>query len=158
MFKVINLPWWYYLIALVIGLVVWKTWRWEGGLLVGYVLLVIAETVLFRRTSGSMHFQPELFWSWREWNVQKGQIIGNIVMFIPVGLLAGLLWKSKALFIAVGLSCTIEDLQFVTTRGLMEFDDVLHNCAGALIGFVIAMLIRIIVLKKQDLNQGTNQT
>lgn len=32
--------------------------------------------------------------------------------------------------------------QLVSSRGLCEFDDVIHNCLGALIGVVVTMLIR----------------
>ena len=62
-------------------------------------------------------------------------------MFIPIGVLAGWLCKWKGLLVAAGFSIAIELLQLVTTRGLMEFDDVLHNMIGAVIGLMILMLI-----------------
>lgn len=93
MFRLLDIPWWYYGIAVVIGAVVWKTWRWEGGLLAAYMFLVLAETVLIRRVSGGSHFQPELFWSWRVWKQHREQILINVIMFVSVGVLAGLLWK-----------------------------------------------------------------
>ena len=43
----------------------------------------------------------------------------------------------------------IEALQYLTARGLCEYDDVLHNSLGALIGVVIVMLIRLITGKKK---------
>ena len=36
----------------------------------------------------------------------------------------------------------IELLQLVSSRGLCEFDDVLHNTAGAVIGILIVIVIR----------------
>lgn len=107
----------------------------------GYSFLVLAETVLIRKPFIGSHFQPELFWSWRAWSVQRNQILTNVVMFIPVGVISGHLWKRKGLWVAAGLSVLIEVLQLVSGRGLMEFDDVIHNCLGAAIGMVMLMLI-----------------
>lgn len=104
------------------------------GLLAGYVFLIIAETLLIRHSFEGNHFQPELFWSWKVWKEQRNQIIGNVVMFIPVGVLTGLLWKWKGMLLAVGLSCGIEVLQLVTACGLCEFDDVIHNMIGTVVG------------------------
>lgn len=75
-------------------------------------------------------------------DIQKNQILTNVIMFIPVGVISGHLWKWRGLWVAAGLSVVIELLQLVTQRGLMEFDDVIHNCIGAAIGMVLLMLIR----------------
>ena len=63
-------------------------------------------------------------------------------MFAPVGVLTGHLWKWKGLWGAAGLSITIELLQLITARGLCEFDDVIHNIIGAVIGVGIVMIGR----------------
>ena len=141
-FRVLDIPWWYYGIAAAIGLVIgiWK--RPAAGVLAGYVFLILAETVLIRRATPASHFQPELFWSWRAWDQQREQILTNVVMFIPIGVLAGWLWQWKGLRFAVGLSVGIEVLQLITSRGLCEFDDVIHNIMGALIGVGIVILVR----------------
>ena len=140
-FRLLDIPWFYYAIAALLGVVIWRLWRWEGGALTGYYVLLLAETVLIRKPFTGQHFQPELFWSWKAWSVQHNQILRNIVMFIPVGLLAGRIWRWRGLWAAAGLSIVIEDLQFITSRGLMEFDDIIHNCLGAAIGIGIVMLI-----------------
>ena len=142
-FRVLDIPWWYYGIAVVIGLVI-GIWRRKPslGMLVGYCFLILAETVLIRRATPASHFQPELFWSWRAWDQQREQILTNVVMFIPIGVLAGWLWQWKGLRFAVGLSVGIEVLQLITSRGLCEFDDVIHNIMGALIGVGIVILVR----------------
>lgn len=142
-FKLLDIPWWYYAIAIVIGLAVWRIWKKPSlGVLIAYSVLILAETVLIRKPFVGSHFQPELFWSWRAWSVQRNQILTNVVMFIPVGALAGWLWKWQGLWVAAGLSVGIELLQFITARGLMEFDDVIHNMAGAVIGAGLVMVIR----------------
>jgi glycopeptide antibiotics resistance protein len=63
-------------------------------------------------------------------------------MFAPVGVLTGHRWKWRGLWVAAGLSITIELLQLVTSRGLCEFDDVFHNMIGAVIGIGIVMIGR----------------
>ena len=109
-------------------------------MLIGYAFLILAETVLIRKPFSGQHFNPELFWSWRAWNVQRGQIIANVIMFIPVGVLTGTLWKWRGLWVAAGLSIAIELLQLITARGLCEFDDVFHNMIGAVVGVGVVML------------------
>lgn len=111
---------------LIVVVISWK-WRWEIGLLAGYAFLIFSETVLIRKPFNGSHFQPELLWSWKKWSLQKEQILTNVFMFIPIGFLAGRLWKWKALAVAIGFSLTIEVIQLITARGLCECDDVLHN-------------------------------
>lgn len=92
------------------------------GLLVGYVLVILGETVLFRAPTTRLHFQPELFWSYKVWEIQKEQIIANVLAYIPLGLMAGRLWKWKGILAGIGLSITSELLQLITNRGLGELD------------------------------------
>jgi len=111
-------------------------------MIVGYAFLVLAETVLIRKPFQGEHIKLEFFWSWRAWSVQKEQILTNVVVFVPVGVLAGRIWRWKGLWVAAGLSIAIELLQLVTSRGLCEFDDVFHNMIGAVIGIGIVMIGR----------------
>ena len=117
------------------------------GLLVGYVLVILGETVLFRTTSSRLHFQPELFWSYKVWEIQKEQIIANVLAYIPLGLMAGRLWKWKGILAGIGLSITSELLQLITNRGLGELDDVLHNTLGTLIGVSIFIICEKVISK-----------
>lgn len=149
-FRTLDIPLYYYLMAALIGAAVWKTWRWEGGLLGGYVFLLFAETVLIRKAFAGEHLKLELFWSWKQWSVQKNQILTNVVMFVPVGVLGGKIWRWRGLIVAVGISFAIEVLQLVTSRGLSEFDDVIHNCVGAVIGIGLVALIRTIMKRTEE--------
>ena len=143
MFGLLDIPWWYYAIASPVGLAVWRIWKKPSlAVLVAYSFLILAETVLTRKPFVGSHFQPDLFWSWRAWDKQSGQVIANVVMFIPVGVLAGNMWKCRGIWFSAGLSCTIEVFQLVTQRGLMEFDDVIHNCLGAVVGIGIVMMAK----------------
>lgn len=134
---------------------VWK--RPVFGILTGYVFLLFVETIIVRQPFIGTHFRPKLFWSWSEWNVQKQQILTNVVMFIPVGIMAVQLWKWKGIFASIGLSCIIEALQFLTSRGLCEFDDILHNVIGSIIGIGVMMMVRkIIKAVGEKENDGTS--
>lgn len=124
---------------------VWKTWRWEGGLLAGYAFLLLAETVLIRKPFEGEHIRFEPLWSWKQWNVQKEQILTNVIMFIPVGVLTGKIWRWKGLLVAAGLSGLIEVLQVLTGRGLCELDVVLHNMVGASVGIGIVVLMKLVM-------------
>ena len=138
-FKLLDIPWWYYAIATLLGVTAWRLWKRPSlGMLIGYAFLILAETVFIRKPFAGEHLKLELFWSWRAWSVQKEQILTNIIMFVPVGVLVGWIWRWKGLWVAAGLSVGIEILQLVTSRGLFEFD-VLHNIIGAVVGVGIVM-------------------
>ena len=76
------------------------------------------------------------------------QITCNILMLVPFGVFIGYRFKRISIIqtaILGGLfSSLIEITQYFTRRGLLEFDDVLNNTFGAVIGVV---LIKIIILK-----------
>ena len=125
------------------------TKKWTAGVLIGYVLIILGETVLFRKPFGGQHFQPQLFWSYKVWAVQKEQIIANVLLFIPLGVFAGSLWNWKGIIVGSGLSVAIELLQLISNRGLFEFDDILHNTLGTFIGFSIYLLVKTVVKGKR---------
>ena len=110
--------------------------------MIGYSFLILAETVLIRKPFVGEHINLELLWSWRVWAVQKEQILTNVIMVVPVGVLVGWIWRWRGLWAAAGLSIFIEILQLITARGLCEFDDVFRNMIGAAIGVGIVMLGR----------------
>lgn len=67
-------------------------------------------------------------------------IVGNIVMFIPLGFFIPLLWKKARRTITVlaygfGLSLLIEALQFLINRGT-DIDDLILNIFGAILGYI----------------------
>lgn len=73
------------------------------------------------------------------------QIFLNILLFIPFGfMLSCYLYKyhrSQHLFLSILLSglfvsVSVELLQYLTSRGFTEIDDVINNTAGAMIGWL----------------------
>jgi glycopeptide antibiotics resistance protein len=71
-------------------------------------------------------------------------------MLVPFGVFIGYRFKRIGIIqtaILGGLfSSLIEITQYITRRGLLEFDDVLNNTFGAVIGVVF---IKIIILIKE---------
>lgn len=140
MFNALDIPLWYYLISAILSVVVWM-WKkdWKLSILIGYLFLLLTETILIR-TPGLFRYELRPFWSWSV-RSQLPQIIANIVVFIPVGLLIGNL-RGRGLAIAIAYSVFIEIAQLVSKRGLFEFDDIIHNTIGALIGIGVYGLIQ----------------
>ena len=90
---------------------------------------------------------------WEFANVIKGversfyikQILGNLTMLLPFGFMLPMLKKvtlKQVLLISMFFSIGIEVMQFITGRGLMEFDDVFNNTVGAVIGYKIYSKLR----------------
>ena len=77
------------------------------------------------------------------------QIISNIPLFIPFGVIAGYIWKWKSILLAAGFSSVIELVQLMSRRGLFEFDDIIHNTIGTAIGFGLIVLIQKLIGKQK---------
>ena len=152
-FELFDIPWWYFAIVALLSVVAWRVWKRPClGMLVGYAFLILAETVLIRKPFVGEHINLELFWSWRVWAVQRSQIIANVIVFVPVGVLVGWIWRWRGLWAAAGLSIFIEILQLITARGLCEFDDVIHNCLGAVVG-ILTVKVVVFISKKEGCTQ-----
>lgn len=138
----------YYVVAVLLTVIIAAVSRKLNlGLLIGYLFIVLAVTVLNRAPFTGQHFQPQLFWSWSVPRL-RDQIIMNVIGFIPVGFLLASVLSSTSLsiFLAIPvaslISLSIELLQLITSRGLFEFDDVFHNSLGAVIGVGLFLVFR----------------
>ena len=115
-------------------------------LLAEYIALLYCSTVIFRKASklvSGYDFHP--FWSYAAIREGKEQLLVenamNVVVFVPVGLLLGLAFRSirwwQVILIGGGISNSIEALQYFTCRGFSEVDDVMHNTLGCIAGFAV---------------------
>lgn len=115
-----------------------------------YILCVLWITLIDREWS-SPHAMLVPFWEYA--NVIKGvergfyieQILGNLVMLMPLGLILPTFKKislKQIFLIALLFSAGIETVQFITGRGLMEFDDVFNNTVGAVVGYKTYCMFR----------------
>lgn len=118
-----------------------------------YLSFVATITVVARIPSHEYQYQLLLFWTYKA--ISNGEthyiyeIFWNVVLFIPIGILIMLLLKFKhkwvvALFIGIFLSALIEVLQLIFHRGLFEFDDIVHNTLGTVIGILVFMFVSVI--------------
>jgi len=79
------------------------------------------------------------------------QIVGNLIMLLPLGIYLPLIYKrlnNLFLFLLVSLvvACSIEFFQLATKFRSADVDDVILNTSGAVVGFVF---YRIILSVKQ---------
>lgn len=108
-----------------------------------YVFTILCATYLGREVSES-EVQWRLFWTlkaawmtgeWKYWYF----IIGNILLFVPLGFLLCHLFRRKwqygwSILLCLLFSCIIEMIQYFTGTGLCELDDVFHNTLGGGVG------------------------
>ena len=122
-------------------------------LLVEWVFLVLCAIVFFRETSAERGYNLMPFWSYWDYGEHSyfmemfGENILNMLLFVPIGFLAGCGLQGrtfkKALFLGGGLSVFIELLQFVFKKGFCETDDVIHNVLGCIIGYGLVKLFKM---------------
>jgi glycopeptide antibiotics resistance protein len=70
-----------------------------------------------------------------------GEMILNVVIFVPLGIYAGMLFEKwtfgkKLLFFSF-ISFIVEGLQFILAVGASDITDIITNTIGAIIGLVI---------------------
>lgn len=120
------------------------------------VALILWVTVFSRIGNESRRFYPP-FSSYRAIANGSGralqEVIGNILLFVPVGVIAGLLfhlnpWQAGA--VGFLFSLVIESCQWFFWLGAFEIDDLLHNTMGAVCGCLIAQLIPQIQGRKKN--------
>ena len=114
-----------------------------------YTGIIIYITLLSREPTADRQYNFQLFWSYLkffdETDPQARQILLNILLFIPFGILLAVVdgadnWKSTLLLVllsATVLSGLIEGLQLIYKLGLAELDDVFDNTVGAVVGMTV---------------------
>ena len=108
--------------------------------LIPYVLLIIGETLIFRAVSIEPRLKLEFLWSYKEWSAYWLEIIANIIVFIPLGIMLYKFLGWKGILISFLFSIGIECVQLISHRGWFEFDDIFNNSLGSFIGGVLMIL------------------
>lgn len=134
------------------------------ALLALYAAAYLYETLLFRTVKDEYMFRTEVLWSYREALVMpdglmslfKGtarvkrpdlweSILLNILLCIPLGYLLPFVFAKlkgwHVLLIAFLCSVLTEGVQLVFRLGWFEFDDIINNTLGAVIGLVMYLCI-----------------
>ena len=117
-------------------------------LLLAYISIILYETILFRPVYPYMQYELVPFWSYRlayyGESYYISEILLNYLLYIPLGfLLKAVFWQLKwwqCLLICLLSSCAIEVSQLVFRIGLFEWDDMIGNTIGGLIGFSIHVI------------------
>ncbi len=117
-------------------------------LLLAYMGIILYETILFRPVYPYMQYELVPFWSYRlayyGESYYISEILLNYLLYIPLGfLLKAVFWRLKwwqCLLICLLSSCAIEVSQLVFRIGLFEWDDMIGNTLGGLIGFNIHVI------------------
>ena len=118
-----------------------------GLLLILFLGVVFGSTVFTRNANGVHRYKLELFWSWKEvYHGSKELLKENIlkmILLFPMGLLLPVIFFKKISwwkgFLAGALvSALIETSQLALCRGLFEWDDIIHNGFGSMLGCLIS--------------------
>ncbi|MGO1470205.1 MAG: VanZ family protein [Tissierella sp.] len=127
---------------------------------IGYIIMVIGVTFIGRGArlygDSNLHFLSTYRGAWNSFNsIDWLQIILNIIMLVPFGILLPLInkrfYKFKWTFGAASLlTLTIETMQLLTGYGVFDLDDIFNNMVGALIGHGIVMAIISFVEAKKN--------
>ena len=113
-------------------------------LLVTYILFILMETVIGRKTGiGQVELAP--FWSYSHPELRI-EILLNYVLFIPLGVLLYLCFGEKfglrVVLAGFLLSASIELIQLTFEIGVFEFDDMIGNTVGCFIGAVVGKMVK----------------
>lgn len=109
-----------------------------------YLIVITYMTLMFRE-SGRGKVRFELFYSYRDIFTNSGtraDIFKNIWLFIPLGAILYRLYPKKiVLLVPAAISILIEVIQYITGTGICEFDDVISNGLGGIIGYQTSKLL-----------------
>lgn len=105
---------------------------------------IVFGSTIFTRISTVRQYELLPFWSWltviryHDWGLLKENLL-NCILLMPAGALLPLIaahkvkW-SQALAFGIFVSAVIEISQLIFKRGLFEWDDMIHNGLGCMIG------------------------
>lgn len=111
-------------------------------------LFIVLDITLIDRSVGQRRKMLEPFWEISQFLETKQytywliQIFGNIFMLLPFGFVLPVIFRKFKSFrlttgVCLGFSLFIELTQYITGRGLLELDDIMHNTVGGAMGFII---------------------
>ena len=80
-------------------------------------------------------------------------IIGNMALFIPTGIILPILYKRlnsfwKVLLAGAGISLCIELIQLLLENSVTDIDDLILNSAGVIIGYGVFSIAKKLIKRK----------
>ncbi|TLS35734.1 VanZ family protein [Pseudalkalibacillus caeni] len=147
-----------------------KAWT-KGFLSLGFLLyaVMLIYTTLFiynyypygKSVNLVLFDSIRLMWrSGNYWLIFKN-VIGNVLLFMPLGLLLPIILKKvrslwKIIILGFGTSLLIEILQYEYAHRIFDIDDILLNGFGAIVGYIlfgisygIIRVIKNIIVKRK---------
>jgi glycopeptide antibiotics resistance protein len=130
-----------------------------------YVFMVLTLTgyfILFRevaahgwwhrvlhRVQTKERINLQAFLMFKQFRIASTQVIGNVVMLLPLGIYIPLLFPRLSGFFRVFIVCllvsiSIELMQLITSVRSTDIDDVILNTSGAVVGYLIYKFLRLI--------------
>jgi glycopeptide antibiotics resistance protein len=106
------------------------------------------QRVLHRiHTKERINLQP--FLMFKQFQIGSYQVIGNLIMLLPLGIYIPLLFPKLSGFFKVFIICllvsiSIELMQLITGVRSTDIDDVILNTSGAVVGYIIYKFLRLI--------------
>jgi len=99
------------------------------------------------RIENKEHVNLHAFMMFKQFKITSTQVIGNAVMLLPLAIFVPLLSSRLSGFIPVFLICLlvsvgIELMQLITSYRSTDIDDVILNTAGAVVGYLLYLLVR----------------
>lgn len=124
-----------------------KVKRIWGVMFAEYLVVLLCFTVFFRKESENHVIRYELFNGYFVNNMLLFKdALMNIAIFIPVGFCSSVFLKHpkwvKILLISGILSCSIEFSQYILSRGYCDTNDIMNNCIGGLLGWLMVSHFR----------------
>jgi len=104
--------------------------------------------VLLRiHTKERINLEP--FLMFKQFRLGSTQVIGNLVMLLPLGIYIPLLFPEISGFFRVFVICllvsvSIELMQLITSVRSTDIDDVILNTSGAVVGYIIYTFLRLV--------------
>lgn len=111
--------------------------RWNGGA-PNYIPFRMIQLMLFRAKNPVY---------------RAVNLLGNVAIFVPIGILPPLLWprwgRGKAILLGMGISALIELVQPLVGR-TRDVDDLILNTMGAALGWLLLWLLLVLRRHKRN--------
>ncbi|MBR1918128.1 MAG: VanZ family protein [Spirochaetales bacterium] len=138
---------------------------WAFPFLAATMIMILSETLLCREAGSEFQYIVKPFYSYIQLvkgdESRSGEIALNILMMIPFGLFLGIFisidlefWDFHLFQTVISgfiFSLLIELVQLISKRGTFEIDDMINNTIGALIGYLLALVLMRI---KENMDRG----
>lgn len=116
-------------------------------LLAVYLILTFYLTVVSRVSLGKDYIRTEWLEGYKSFHdvYASSENYLNILLFVPIGCLVGLVTKKyrliNAILVGLFVSETIECAQLIWQRGTFDVNDLMNNTIGAMVGGLIAVAV-----------------